>query len=172
MQTDFEILAHVGNYLMATSWIVLILDLSAMAIYTIRSGSRDSEKQDSGSTAKAILASSAGTSTTSRPIVAGTYRSRKKILVQASGFVTDDALVDGTATLGQRMMVRGIKLWFACMWLIMVSGGLWMLPNNILGVILIVGPSIWFSMVVRVWHRDYRAAQRRVEQRKATTQTS
>jgi hypothetical protein len=138
-----------------------------MVTYTIRKGSKDEEEERTVNNNGSLSADTAGYQTARQQFVAGKYRSKTKLLVQASGFVTDDALADGTATLGQRMMVRGIKLLFTCMWLIMVAFGLWVLTENILGIYLIIGPTVWFSMVVWNWHKDYRAAVRRVANRRA-----
>jgi len=167
MRFSLEVLSHVGRSLVIASWIVLFLDVAAMVIYTIRSGSKNGDTADTVSGNQNPVADNASYLTTDHRTRAGRYRSKVKILAQASGFVTDDALVDGSATLGQRMMVRGIKLLFTCLWLIMVSFGLWVLNDNLMGIYMIVAPSIWFSMVVWNWRKDRKAAVRRVASRRS-----
>lgn len=172
MQSLLDTIAHLGGRLLVAAVTVLVFDLAAMITYTIRNGSRDEDANESAGPRNSILLDNPRKRIGTEWMVARKYRSKTKILGQASGFITDDSLIDGTATLGQRMMVHGIKLWFACMWLILVSAGMSIVSRNILGIWLIVAPTVWFAMVVRLWHNDYQAAKKRVQKRRTSGEPS
>lgn len=145
MQPFLDTVSHIGSRVLVAAITVLVLDLAAMITYTIRNGSKEKEANQSVGPKDSVLLDNPRRRSGTEQIVARKYRSKTKILGQASGFITDDSLIDGTATFGQRMMVRGIRLWFACLWLIMVSAGMSAVSRNILGIWLIVGPTVWFA---------------------------
>jgi hypothetical protein len=60
----------------------------------------------------------------------GTGQTKKSVFASRSSFITDESLVDGTATKSQRLIVRGIKLAFLFLWLLIVFGILSVLPSN------------------------------------------
>ncbi len=61
---------------------------------------------------------------------AGKYVAKEKILVSRSEFISDESLVDGTATKSERLKVQGIKLFFVLFWLLFVFIGLSLLPSE------------------------------------------
>ena len=172
MQPFLDTVSHIGSRVLVAAVTVLVLDLAAMITYTIRNGSRDEDASEPAGLKSSVLLDNPRRRTGMEQIVNRRYRSKTKILGRASGFITDDSLIDGTATLGQRMMVRGIRLWFACMWLILVSAGMSIVSRNILGIWLIVAPTVWFAMVVRLWHDDYQTAKNRLQKRRTSRESS
>jgi hypothetical protein len=127
-----------------------VADLAALVIYAVRTGGSDASVGKTITTNESLTADGRGTLGTNRQIVASTYRSKQKILAERSAFVTGEALADGSATFGQRMMTRGIKLIFVLFWLLFVSIGLMQMKSNIVFALFIILPSIWFFNCVRL----------------------
>jgi hypothetical protein len=68
----------------------------------------------------------------------GTGQTRKRVFVSRSSFISDESLVDGTATKSQRLIVYGIKLVFLLFWLLVVFGMLIVLPSNPIAVLFVI----------------------------------
>jgi hypothetical protein len=88
--------AHVGSWILAVAVTTFVLDLIVMIIYTIRQGKSDDQQGKVITEKRSLTSMSLGV-----PPPMG--RSKRKILGSKSGFITDDSLVDGTATFGQRI---------------------------------------------------------------------
>jgi hypothetical protein len=69
---------------------------------------------------------------------AGTGQTKKRVFLSRSLFISDESLVDGTATKSQRLIVHGIKLAFLLFWLLVVFGMLSVLPSNPLAVLFVI----------------------------------
>jgi hypothetical protein len=98
---------------------------------------------------------------TNRQTVSVKRLAKEKIISGAGVGISDDSLTDGTATLGDRMMVRGIQLFFVMSWLLFVCIGLISMKSNPLAIFFIIIPSFWFFGNVRKWRRDQQAARER-----------
>jgi hypothetical protein len=69
---------------------------------------------------------------------AGTGQTKKRVFLSRSSFISDESLVDGSATKGQRLIVHGIKLAFLLFWLLVVFGMLSVLPSNPIAVLFVI----------------------------------
>jgi hypothetical protein len=70
-------------------------------------------------------------------------RSKRKILGSKSDFITNDSLVDGSATFGQRIMVLGIITACLSFFSIFVGAGLILLKDSPLAGLFQIVPGIW-----------------------------
>ena len=170
MQSIFETLATIGHRMIMVVGVLFVADLAAMIIYTIRKGTRSDDDDDDSSEGMtdsdgSLTADAAGTLASDQQLVAANYKTKKKTLIQQSGFVSDDSLADGTATAAERMMVHGIQVFFVLFWLLFVSAGMIGMKSNPLAVFLIIVPTIWFLGNVRSWRKDAASAKKRVQSR-------
>ena len=168
MQSIFETLATIGHRMIIVVGVLFVADLAAMIIYTIRKGTpNDDDDSPDGMTDSdgSLTADAAGTLASDQQLVAANYKTKKKTLIQQSGFVSDDSLADGTATAAERMMVHGIQVFFVLFWLLFVSAGMIGMKSNPLAVFLIIVPTIWFLGNVRSWRKDAASAKKRVQSR-------
>jgi hypothetical protein len=95
--------------------------------------------------------------------VGGTGRAKKRVFLSRSAFISDESLVDGTATKSQRLIVHGIKLAFLLFWLLFVFGALSTLPSNPIAVLLmIIILSIWFFKAAAMMRKGRQAALRKL----------
>jgi hypothetical protein len=147
-----------------TGWVILIVavsapvaDLVAMIIYTLRHGESD------GLAGKVI--------NENRPLAMlfGSHlfmgRSKLKILGSKNSYVTE-SLLDGTATNGQRMMVRGIIALYVSFFLVFVGVGLMLMKSLMVLVLVPIIPGFFVYNVAReAWH-DYRKAKQRLAGRR------
>jgi hypothetical protein len=160
MRSFLDLLVKVGIRMLVAVGILLVADLLALSIYTIRKGKSDESEGKTLVTDEFVTADGKGTLGTTRQIVAARYRTKKKILVNRNDFISADSLAAGTATTDQRMMAYGIKLLFVLFWLVFVSWG--MMEIKTIGVVLIILPSIWFSKNVRLWRQGEKEAKQRI----------
>jgi hypothetical protein len=160
MRSFLDLLVKVGIRMLVAVGILLVADLLALSIYTIRKGKSDESEGKTLVTDESVTADGKGTLGTTRQIVAARYRTKKKILVNRNDFISDDSLAAGTATTDQRMIAYGIKLLFVLFWLVFVSWG--MMEIKTIGVVLIILPSIWFSKNVRLWRQGEKEAKERI----------
>jgi hypothetical protein len=167
MQPILETISRTGSILLTVVGALFLTTLAALIFYTIRHGKSDADQDPSADSKESITAGQMGTIGTNRLIAKANYRTKKKILASRSGFITDDSLAEGTATPGERWMVRGIKLFITLFWLLFVSIGLMTMKSNLLAVFFIIIPSFWFFGNVRSWQRGAEAAKKRVAKRAA-----
>lgn len=160
-----DVVGHVVETASRVGWVVLIFagtvlvaDIAAMTIYTIRQGQSDHLE------GKVI--------TENRPLSAMSLRipppmgwSKRKMLGSKSEFITMDSLVDGTATFGERMMVVGIFTAFVSFFSIFVGAGLMLMKNLLILVLFPVIPGIWLYRFMRETLQHYQEAKRRVAAR-------
>ena len=95
----------------------------------------------------------------------GARGSKRKRLGSTSDFITDDSLVDGTATFGQRMMVLGIITLFISLFLIFVGTGLMVMKDNPLAILFLIIPGIWLFNFAREAWQGHQEAKKRVAAR-------
>jgi len=94
------------------------------------------------------------------------YWGKEKILVDRSEFISDESLVDGTATKSQRLLVHCAQLAFVLFWLLFVFIGLSLVPAQpIQGAFFIIVPSIGFSMAAVGMYKGHRDALRKLQGR-------
>ena len=99
----------------------------------------------------------------------GRYVAKEKILVRRSGFISDESLVDGTATKSERLMVQGIRLFFVLFWLLFVFVGLSLAPAQpIQGAWFVIVSTIGFSMAAVGMRRGRAEALRKLQRRRGT----
>jgi len=113
-------------------WIVgalFVVDFAALMIAVVRSGKVDQEEGHVVSE-QMPLSGNVRNEMGGDVAVAGTGRAKKRIFLSRSAFISDESLVDGTATKYQRLIVHGIKLAFFLFWLSFVLGILTVLPSN------------------------------------------
>jgi hypothetical protein len=85
-----------------------------------------------------------------------------------SSFISDESLVDGTATKSQRLIVHGIKLAFFLFWLLFVFGMLSVLPSNpVAALLVIIILSIIFFRAAAMMRKGRRDALRKLKREAA-----
>lgn len=149
-----ETASRIGQDVLIFAVTVLVVDLVAMIVYTIRHGQSDNLE------GKVI--------TENRPLGAISLRypplmglSKRKMLGSKSGYVTMDSLVDGSATFAERMMVVGIITAMVSFFLIFVGVGLLLMKDLLIFVLFPVIPGMWLYTIVReVWQEHQEASKR------------
>ena len=137
-QQDFDLLAKIGRYALPVVIPLFVADIVGMVIYTIRHGSDDSS-DDSDDVAPATVAGLPGR------VLAAHYRARARVLVSKEEWISDDSLVDGTATPAQQMLVRAIKAFFLLFWLIFVCIGFILMRADWTRLLFLIIPQSGFS---------------------------
>jgi len=153
-----EAASRIGWGILFLAVTVLVADIAAMIIYTIRHG-------QSGNVKDKVI-------TEDRPLSSVSLRypplkgwSKRKMLGSKSGFITDDSLVDGTATFGELMMVLGIVTLFISFFLIWVGAGLILMKDLLILVLIPVLPGLFVYYNMRDAWKDYQEAKMRVAAR-------
>lgn len=99
----------------------------------------------------------------------GKYVAKEKILVSRSAFISDESLVDGTATKSQRLLVHCAQLFFFLFWLLFVFVGLSLAPAQpIQGAWFVIVSTIGFSMAAVGMRRGRAEALRKLQRRRGT----
>jgi len=149
-------------------WVVgflLAANLVAMIIVVVRTGKVDEDegcvvKEQGALTGNPQLA----TGGNANVLGAGMNVVKEKILVDRSEFISDESLVDGTATKSQRLLVHCIQLFFFLFWLLFVFIGLSRVPSQpIEGAFFVIVPTIGFSMAAVGMHRGRTEALRKLK---------
>ena len=91
--------------------------------------------------------------------------SRRKVVYGREGEITDDSLVDGTATPGQRMVVVCIITMFVSLFLLFLGVSLWWMKDNPIVVFFPFVMAAWLGNFLRIVWRDRQKARRRVARR-------
>ena len=93
----------------------------------------------------------------------GKYVAKEKILMSRSVSISNDSLVDGTATKSERLMVQGIRLFFVLFWLLFVFIGLSLLPSEpVVGAIFVIAPTISFAKAALMMRKGRQDALRKL----------
>jgi len=122
-----EAAARIGPRIAVTAAVVLVLDLAGLVALTLLYGQTDrkrGEVVDDGPMATRLTPQFG--------------RSRRKILVSKHEFVAVESLVDGSATLADRLLVIGIFVLYASFFLIFVGAALTVLQEWAAGAVLFV----------------------------------
>jgi len=161
-----SLLVTIAKFSETMLWVVgplFLADLVALMIVVFRSGTID---QEEGS----VVDEQGPLSTSDRNVLGGevtfggTGRTKKRVFVSRSSFISDDSLVDGTATKSQRLLVRGIKLAFLLFWLLFVFGVLSVLPlNPVAGLFVIIIMSIILFLAASLVRKGRRDALRKLK---------
>jgi hypothetical protein len=135
-----SLLVTIAKFSETMLWVVgalFVVDLAALIIVAVRSGTVDQEEgcvvDEQGPLSGDDRNAMGGDVT-----FAGTGQTKKRVFLSRSLFISDESLVDGTATKSQRFIVHGIKLAFLLFWLLVVFGMLSVLPSNPLAVLFVI----------------------------------
>ncbi|MBI3603732.1 MAG: hypothetical protein HY205_04710 [Nitrospirae bacterium] len=153
-----EIASQVGWALLIFSVIVLVAALAAMIVYTIRYGQSDTLKGKVVTENRPLTGMSLG-------IPPPSGWSKRKMLGGKSEFITMESLIDGTATVGERMMAGGIVTAMISFFLIFVGVGLIAMKELLIFILFPIIPGIWLYRIVSNVGRDYQEAKKRVATR-------
>lgn len=153
-----EAASPLGVRISIVAALVLVAEIAAMTIYTIRQGKSDGLKGKVVTENRPMTAMSVG-----MPLPMG--RSKRKILGSKSEFVSMESLLDGSATLGERIMVLGVITVFISFFSIFLGVGLMLMKNLVLSVLFPVVPGILVCSFARDAWRDYQKAKSRVAAR-------
>jgi hypothetical protein len=121
-------------------WVVgalFVADFAALMIVVVRSGKVDQE-EGCVVNEQVPLSGNDRNAMGGDVAVAGTGQAKKRVFLSRSSFISDESLVDGTATKNQRLLVHGIKLAFLLFWLLFVFGVLSVLPSNPVAALLVI----------------------------------
>jgi len=127
-----SLLMSVAKFSETMLWIVgtlFVADFAALMIAVVRSGKVDQEEGRVVSE-QMPLSGNVRNEMEGDVAVAGTGRAKKKIFLSRSAFISDESLIDGTATKYERLIVHGIKLALFLFWLLVIFGILTVLPSN------------------------------------------
>jgi len=111
-----EAAGSVGWWVLVLAVIVLVTDLAAMIVYTIRRGKSDDQE------GKLVTENRLMTPSLNNRLTIG--RPKLQVLFSRSEFVSIKSLVTGTATFGERLMALGIGTLVISFFLIFVGWGL------------------------------------------------
>jgi hypothetical protein len=135
-----SLLVTIAKFSETMLWVVgtlFVADLAALMIVVVRSGKVDQEEgrvvDEQGPLSLEDRNAMGGEVT-----FGGTGETKKKVFVSRSSFISDESLVDGSATKSQRFIVLGIKLAFLLFWLLIVFGMLSVLPSNPFAVLFMI----------------------------------
>lgn len=163
---DFvEAASGIGRAILIFAVTILVADLAAMIVYTLRYGKSDPTKGKVITENRPLSSMSVG-----HPPLMG--RSKRKILGSKSGYVTMESLVDGAATFAERMVALGILTAMVSFFLIFVGAGLMLMKNLLILVLFPVIPGLWLYNILREVWKDYQEAKKRVASRGHTEQVS
>jgi len=142
-----------GRWILVVSATVLVGDMTAMSVYTIRRGQK---KDDEGRTVTEDRAPNWSLGTR---LPMG--RTKQKLLVSRREGIRMKSLVDGTATTAERLVALGIGAAFTSFFLVFVGVSLILLEQSPIGLLFLTIPSVFFFRFVKNASRDYRRARAR-----------
>jgi len=163
-----SLLTRVANFSETMLWVtgfLLAANLVALMIVVVRRGKIDNDvgcvlNEQGPLTGNALNEIGRGVYVLGS---GGKYVAKEKILVSRSEFISDESLVDGTATKSERLMVQGIRLFFVLFWLLFVFIGLSLLPSEpVAGVIFVIGPTIFFAKAALMMRKGRQDALRKL----------
>jgi hypothetical protein len=135
-----SLLVTVAKFSEMMLWIIgalFVLDFAALMIVVVRSGKID-EEEGSVVNEPVPLSGNDRNAMGGDVAVGGTGQAEKRVFLSRSSFISDESLVEGTATKSQRLIVHGIKLAFFLFWLLFVFGMLSVLPSNPVAALLVI----------------------------------
>jgi hypothetical protein len=161
-------LVTIATFSQKMLWVVASLmaaDLVSITLIILRIGKVDPEEghviTERGSGSGGALNPVGGS------IGGGRYVLKEKVFVSRSGYISDESLVDGTATKSERRLVHCAQLLFFLFWLLFVFIGLSLLPAQpIEGAYFLILPTIGFSMAARGMHRGRVEALRKLKMKR------
>ena len=153
-----EAASNIGWWTLVFAVSVLVADLAAMIVYTIRHGQSNNLKGKAVTENRPLSAMSMGIP---RPM----GWSKRKILGSKSEFITMDSLVDGSATFGARMMVVGINTAIVSFFLVFVGAGLILMKDFLILFLFPVIPGIWLYNIMHNDWQEYQKAKKSVAAR-------
>lgn len=173
-----SLLVTIAKFSETMLWVVgavFVADFAALMIVVVRRGTVDQE-EGRVVNEQVPLSGNDLNEMGGDVAVAGTGQAKKRVFLSRSSFISDESLIDGTATKSQRLLVLGIKLAFLLFWLLFVFGVLSALPSNpVAGLLVIIIVSIIFfraAAMIRKGRRDaLRKLKREVAPRKARQTT-
>jgi hypothetical protein len=148
--------SYIGWGILVLAATVLVADIAAMVIYTIRQGDSDDLKGKVITENRVI-----GSISSFAPGI-----SKLKILGSKSEFITMESLLDGSATFGERMIVLGIITLFISFFSIFLGIGLMLMKDLVISVLFPVIPGIYVYRFARDAWQDYQKAKKRVAARR------
>jgi hypothetical protein len=137
--------------------LLFIADCVGLMIYVSRSGRIDPEE------GRVV--------TENRPlggtgVLGGRYWGKRKVFLSRSMFVTEQSLINGTATKAQRRLANAAKLAFVLFGLAWLCGGIAMLPSNTLGGLCFVAfATYWLIWNARLDRKGRADALRKLKER-------
>ncbi|PYM92428.1 MAG: hypothetical protein DME04_15410 [Candidatus Rokuibacteriota bacterium] len=146
-----EIAAAVGWAILILAVTVLVTDLIAMTIYTLRRGSPDRRE------GKVVTVPQVLGAWPSAPSPTGA--SKVKMLRARHAYISMESLVRGTATRGERMMVLGIVTALVAFFLVFVGTGLVLAKELLVAALLPTVPGLWLYGNLREMWRGYHAVK-------------
>jgi hypothetical protein len=166
-----SLLVTIAKFSGTMLWVVgalFVADFTALMIVIVRSGTVD---QEEGSVVReqGPLFGSDRNPMGDEVMLPGTGQAKKRVFLSRSAFISDESLVDGTATTSQRLVVHGIKLAFLLFWLLIVLGVLRVLPSNpVAGLFFITIMSIIFFQAASLIRKGRREALRNLKREVAS----
>jgi hypothetical protein len=163
-----SLLTRVANFSETMLWVtgfLLAANLVALMIVVVRRGKVDNDEgcvlnEQGPLTGNALNEMCGGIHVVGG---GGRYVAKEKILVRRSGFISNESLVDGTATKSERLMVQGIRLFFVLFWLLFVFIGLSLLSSEpVVGAIFVIAPTISFAKAALMMRKGRQDALRKL----------
>jgi hypothetical protein len=142
---------------LAVFTLLFIADVIGIMIYVSRSGTIDPEE------GRVV--------TENRPLggtgaLGGRYWSKRKVLLSRSMFITEEALINGTATKAQRRLANAAKLAFVLFGLAWFCGGIAILPSDTVGGLIVGGfGTYWLIWNYRIGRKGRAYALRKLKER-------
>ena len=163
-------LVTIATFSQKMLWVVgslMVADLVSLFLIALRIGKVDPEEghvvTERGSGSGGALNPVGGA------VGGGRYALKEKVFVSRSGYISDESLVDGTATKNEQRLVHCAKLLFFLFWLLFVFIGLNLLPTEpIGGTFFAVFPTIVFFRLAVGIHRDRVERLRKLQMKRET----
>jgi hypothetical protein len=161
-----SLLVAIAKFSETMLWVVgalFVADFAALMVVVVRRGTMDQE-EGCVVNEQVPLSGNNRNAMGGQIVVAGTGRAKAKIFLSRSSFISDESLVDGTATKSQRLLVHGIKLAFFLFWLLAVFGVLSVLPSNpVAGLLVIIILSVVFFKAAALMRKGRMDALRKLK---------
>lgn len=149
--------ASLGKWILALAGTIFVADMIALVVYTIRNGESDESEGKVVADDRPLMP----------PPVAGpttmTAWTKRKVLLSKGGIITDDSLVDGSATFAERLAVLGIIVAVTSFFLLFVGASLLLLPFSLF---ILAIPAIFYYNFTRAAWRGRQRAKRRFAARR------
>ena len=150
----------IGVEILILGVVLMLAAISFLAVYAFRYGTPDEDEGRTVTDESRSMMPNVGSGFTSRRAA-----SRRKMVYARDGEITDESLVDGTATPGQRMVVACILTMFVSLFLLFLGFSLWVMKDNPIVVFFPFVMAVWLGGFLRVVWRDRQKAKRAVARR-------